>query len=207
MKDQSRVNKRMRSMQNFMEIAKYLDSGPPIQAPVGLSQAEFDEIHAKHNLAGKSVTHMLDAIVFEISVKVLWELDHDADCRNTHNIGALYAELSHSSQRDIKEIYDDQSANLSSVEATDSEGHTKRLADLVPFQSLDEALLANADTIRNFKYEGSFKGKSSVMGSAMWDGNTFWTLPRLEHRIGERLPESLYNYTAKRVREANFKQN
>ena len=38
----------------------------------------------------KNVAHMLNAIVLEIAIKVIWELDNNEDCRYTHNICSLF---------------------------------------------------------------------------------------------------------------------
>ena len=44
----------------------------------------------------------------------------------------------------------------------------------MPFQSWEEFLGANADIVRDFKYDNKLKGSSSVMGSLIWNSETFW---------------------------------
>ncbi len=143
---------------------------------------------------------MLNAVVLAIATKVLWELDNNLECRHTHNIIALYGELDERSQRDIRTIYDEKLAILAGLEGPDKKGQRMRLGDLVKFQSLREAPKANEATMKNFKYDGEFKGKGSAMGGVIWDSKVFWTLPPLNF---VRFPEALCEYTADRVQDAN----
>ena len=59
----------------------------------------------------------------------------------------------------------------------DKAGQKKKLGEVVPFQSWEEFLGANADIVRDFKYDNKLKGSSSVMGSLIWNSETFWALP------------------------------
>ena len=77
MVDEARLKDRMSSMLNFMDVAKYLDSSPPIQVPMGTSKADIEEAQDKHRWSSKKVAHMLNAIVLEIAIKVIWELESD----------------------------------------------------------------------------------------------------------------------------------
>ena len=149
----------------------------------------------------KNIAHMLNAIVLEIAIKVIWEIDNNRDCRFTHNIRELYEELADNSKRDISEIYEKKSALLAALEGTGRQGQRIRLGDLVEFQSLQDALEANADTMRNFKYDGEYNGKSSTMGSAIWNDGLLYTMPPLNE---ERIPEALYRYTLGRLERANI---
>lgn len=79
------------------------------------------------------------------------------------------------------------------------EGKRIRLTDLVQLQSLQEALVANEDTIKNFKYDGNFKGKSSAMSSVIWNSEALWTIPTLNLT---RLSEALCQCTIDRVEKA-----
>ncbi len=144
---------------------------------------------------------MLNAVVFEIAIKVIWELDHDEECRHTHNIDTLYDELNEKSRRELKEIYDEKSTVLAGLEGTNKKGQRIRLEDLVQFQSLQDALVANKYIMKNFKYDGGFNGKSSAMGSVIWNKGILWTIPPLGHA---RFPEALYRYVDKRVQKAMY---
>ena len=203
--NKSRLDSRMSSMQCCMQIAKYLDDSPQhlIPIPLGSSESDIQEIDDKHRLWRKHIAHMLNAIELEIAIKVIWELDNQSDCRNTHNISELYDELKKESQRELKEIYDEKAEVLSGLQGTDRKSQRIRLSDLVEFQSLQDALLANEDTMKNFKYDGDFNGKSSAMGSIIWNNNRLYAIPPLN---SERLPEALYHYTIGRLQRANLGQ-
>ena len=145
---------------------------------------------------------MLNAIVLEIAVKVIWELDHNRDCKYTHNISKLYGQLTEKSRGDLEVIYDAKSKFLAGLEGTNKKAQRVRIGDLVRMQSLQEALLANEDTMKNFKYNANFNGKSSAMGSVIWSNELIYTIPPLNR---ERLPEALYKYTLDRVQKTGVR--
>ena len=192
-------------MRYCMDVAKYLDDSPKhlIPLPSGASDADIQEAKDQHRLSRKNVAHMLNAIVLEIAVKVIWELDNNEDCRYTHNIRSLYEELSEKSRLELSNIYDEKLAILSGLEGTSKGGERIRIGDLVQLQSFQDALVANEDTMKNFKYDGDFNGKSSAMGSVIWSKETLWTIPPLNYR---RIPEALYHYTMSRVQKANSRE-
>ena len=198
---ENNMGRRLQSMQAFMEVAKYLDESPQHVIPIllGASENEIQELKDSHRLWRKMVAHLLNSIVLEITVKVIWELDNNAACPHTHNIRRLYGELEDKSQQELKQIYDDKAALLAGLGGNDKKGRSIRLGELVQLQSLHEALEANEDTIKNFKYDTEFKGKSSAMGSIIWEGDIGWTLPPLSQRI----PEALYCYAKNRLQVAD----
>ena len=191
--DKNRLNELMKTAEAHLEIAKYLDSRPPVRAVPGDAKA-LQEVLDRNTLCGKMVCHLLYAIIFEISIKVIWELDSGTKADQTHDIGKLYKGLEKGSQECVKEIYDDQIAKWAGVEGT-MEEKKKTLGQFVQFSSFYEALEANRDTMVNFKYDTMFKGKSTLIGSAIWDGQTIWALPPGYTSFAARL----FNYTEIRV--------
>lgn len=189
-------------MRSCLEAAIYLDDCPyyPVKVSAITSPSVIQETKDTHRLSRKHVSHMLNAVVLEIAIKVLWELDNDNKCRHTHDINTLYEELNEKSRRELKNIYNEKLAVLAGLKGTNKEGQEIRIDDLVHFQSLKDALIANEDTMKNFKYDGDFNGKSSAMGSLIWNEEVFWTMPPLGH---VRLREALYHYTVGRVNEAD----
>ena len=192
----------MESMRSCLEAASHLDDCPvyPVKVSAITSPSVIQETKERHRLSRKHISHMLNAVVLEIAIKVTWELDNEKECRYTHDIAMLYKELNEKSQRELKEIYNEKLAMLAGLEGTDKKGQQVTLGGLVQFQSLQDALVANEDTMKNFKYDGDFNGKSSAMGSVIWDEKTLWTVPPLDH---VRFPEALYRYTVERVEGAN----
>ena len=143
-------------------------------------------------------SHMLYAIVFELSIKVIWELDHNEDCRFTHNIGALYNELAPVSKDRIREIFGEKLTALAGLQGTNRKGERVIIGELVELQSLRDALEANEDTMKNFKYDTKFRGKSSVLGSMIWTDELYYVLPSLD----DNFIDALFRYTVDRVTEA-----
>ena len=141
----------MEAMRHCVEIAKYLDSSPPVQVQTGASILEIQEAQDKHTWRSKKIVHMLGAIALEIAIKVVWELDNSYECRFTHDVMTLFSELTERSQRELRSMYNEKSAIIAKLEGTDRKGKRIRISDLVEFQSFDEALTANEDTMKNFK--------------------------------------------------------
>ncbi|MYB76217.1 MAG: hypothetical protein F4X83_03795 [Chloroflexi bacterium] len=198
----SNLEKKIESLRSCMEIAKYLDDNPShaIQVPKAASKGEKEDTLDEHRKWRTYVSHILNSIVFEIVIKALWELDNGGECRFTHDIACLYSELSKKTQEDLRKIYDDKVSDLASIEGTDQQGKRVRIGGLVQFQTLQEALEANEETIKNFKYDPTFKGNSSAMGNVIWDDKLFWVLPA---QTRQRLPEALFQYVNGRVRKSS----
>ena len=190
------IQEGMESAKGFLEIAKYLAKRPPYPFETGSSPEDIQKTKDDHVKWRAMTCHMLYSIVFEIAIKVVWTLENQATHKNTHNIAKLYKELSSQSQLEIHKIYCEERVTFCRV----GKAIFSQLGKVVNFQSLKEALLANEDTMKNFKYHHEFKGKSSVFGSVIWGAETFWVLPPLE---GARFPEALYVYVADRVEKAN----
>ena len=196
--DIHRIEERLKSAEHFLETAKYLDSDPPVAVPFDSSPTAIEEIKDRQRWSSGITCHMLYAIVFEISIKIIWELDNNEECRFTHDIGELFDELGYDSQQRLGKIFDEKSTTLAQLQGTNKRGNPVRVGDLVEIQSLRDALKANEDVMKNFKYETRYNGKSSVMGSVIWSDELVWILPQ----IGERLPEALYRYVVDRVERA-----
>ena len=169
------LEEKLRIAETFMETAEFLEIAP-FTAFIGESKEKIEARKDKQRLQRKEVCHFLYAIVFELAIKIIWETDKGKECRRTHNILDLYKELSLKKQSPIKDLYDNQVSIIKNREG-ERGGKKIRFKDLADFQSLDEALKSNQDTITNFKYDGQFRGKSSVMGSVIWNSKGIWTLP------------------------------
>ena len=96
--------------------------------------------------------------MFELAIKIIWSIDNGKECGKTHDILSLYKELSTEKQLLIKNLYDSQLSVLN-VEGTGQDGSSIRVENLVDFQTLEEALESNKDTMTNFKYDGKFPRK------------------------------------------------
>ncbi len=184
------------SMHDCMSIAKYLDLNPTTPVPVGTPESDFDDARARYRLSKKHVVHMLNATAFEIAIKLLYKMDTGGDHPHNHNIHRMYRDLSDTSKSQVAKIYKQSVSELAAIEGDGNDGHLT-LGELVQFQSLDEALKSNEDVMKNFKYDGAYKGKSSAMGSAIWNGETLWAFPPMPSSTF--FPERLCNYVLHRM--------
>ena len=117
----------------------------------------------------KKVCHFLYAMIFELVLKALWEVENGKECEHHHRILEVYKELSREKQLRIRELYNAQTALIKNQEDLQRKGNGERVDHLTEFQSLKDALEANFDTITNFTYEGLFHGKSSVIEGVIWN--------------------------------------
>ena len=128
----------------------------------------------------KLVTHFLYAVVFELSIKIIYEIEQGESAPHHHNIFSLYKKISEESQQKISDMYDLQVANMKKL-ISECNGRRNRGGQIVNIrlnmQSLEEALKANDQTVRDFKYDGRFNGKSSVLCSIMWTDDRIMTIP------------------------------
>ena len=146
-----------------------------------LDLVRFDRIDSPQGekvegtLRRKRVTHFLYAMVFELSIKIIWEIEQGEEAPHCHNIRHLYKKLSPESKKRISDMYDTQVSTTKNLiaqlnELTDNHGNPW---DINPdLQSLEDALKTNEKTVVDFKYDGQFKGKSSVLCSMMVEGRS-----------------------------------
>ena len=120
-------------------------------------------------------------MVFELSIKIIWEIEKGKAPPYHHNILCLYRQLSQASQQKISDMYDDQVFNMEKLISECNRRRNKggEIVNLkVDLQSLEDALEVNEQIVKNFKYDGQLNEKSSVLCSIMWAGDTMWILPR-----------------------------
>ena len=186
------IEEELNASEAFLGIARYLASRPPYEVPLGASATATESIKEKHIWWRAVTCHMLYSIVFEAAIKIVWALDYQKDAPHSHNIAGLFGQLSDKSRNAIERIYRDATTAFAQIGGLILE----KFGEEVEFDSLDEALVANEETMKNFKYGNRFQGKSSILGSVVWGRETVWTLPSLE---GARFPEALYKYAKDRL--------
>lgn len=140
-------------------------------------QAKLED--TKRNI--KIVTHFLYAMVFELSIKIIWEIEQGKESPYHHNTLQLYRQLSQASRQKISDMYDLQISNMEKL-ISECNGKRNRTGEIVnlkmDLQSLEDALEVNEQIVKNFKYDGQLNGKSSVLCSIMWADDTMWILPQ-----------------------------
>ena len=173
------------------QIAKYLTSNPPVAVTPG---SNVEKAVDDHRYWRNIVSHLHYAVIFENSIKILWEIKYRKESPRTHDIKKIYEQLSGQTKEEIKEIYDRQTDVFSKMKGTmqDTEIALGDIVDLAPFEL---ALKSNEATMINFKYDNKFQGKTSVVGNVIWSDDTMWVLPS-EHKP---FAESLFEYTKESV--------
>lgn len=162
--------------ETFLNTANYLE-GPYLVE--GNSREEALARESKLRWESKKACHFLYSIVFELVIKIIWEVENRRECEHHHNILEFYTELSCEKQSRIEELYDTQ-ASLVRTQEGERNGDRIRVDDLTQYQSLKEALKANYTTVTKFKYDGLYQGKSSLIGGVIWNKeiDLHWILPK-----------------------------
>ena len=179
----------MKQVLKRLEMAKaFLESADVLEKVFLNKGASMDD----QILERKKVCHFLYALVFELAIKIIWEIEHGEECDCHRRILDFYTELSRKKQSRIRELYNAQASLIKTREGLQRTGNRVCVNNLTEFQSLEEALEANYDTVTNFKYEGLFHGKSSVIEGVIWneDVELIYILPQ-RYVI---FPKALLNY-------------
>ncbi|RKU12325.1 hypothetical protein C6502_06160 [Candidatus Poribacteria bacterium] len=145
----------------------FLESATVLSAPLKrVERGDSDEQLAEK----REVCHFLCAILFELAIKIIWEIENQKEkCNPHHRILEYYKELSPERQSHIRQLYENQ---------LDLVRREKGVDDFAELQSLEEALEANYDAVTSFKYERDFHGKSSVISGLIWkEDDGYVTLP------------------------------
>ena len=140
----------------------------------------------------KKVCHFLYAMIFELAIKILWEVENAEECDHHHRILDFYTELSREKKSAIRDLYNAQTTLIKKQDSVQRTGDWVHVNQPTEFQSLRDALEANCDTVTNFTYEGLFHGKSSVIEGVIWneDVELIYIFPQ-RYAI---FPKELLNY-------------
>ena len=179
---------------HFLDVAAFLEQSKYFA--IGELKEEAVARLPEFRLGKKCVMHFLYAISFEISIKIIWEIEHGRGAPYSHNILRLYKELSLASQQKISDMYDSQVSNMKKLISQISQ-----ISELSNYnwdlQSLEDALEVNESVVKNFKYDGEIRGKSSVFCSIMWTDSEILISPQI---VAEAIvfPKALFNYAISR---------
>ena len=165
--------------ENFLDSAQLLEATTNFVSAD--SQEDAEARLAENTLRRKTVTHFLYAMVIEISIKVIWEIEKGNTPEYNHDIWSRYTELSLDSRYKISDLYETQVANINTIvtRCNRQKDNGGRIVNItLDLQSLEDALKANEQTVINFKYDGKFEGKSSALCSVMRTDSLIYALPR-----------------------------
>ena len=113
----------------------------------------------------------LYALIVELTIKGLWSYENcGKEHQHTHNIANIYSKLEHSTQTQIKIIYDSSCKYYTQV-ISKGEQQLGGKNIQVEMASLVEALEWNEEAMVNFKYDLTPRGKTIPAG-VIWDCET-----------------------------------
>ena len=191
--DNTSLTDKIKMAQGFLDSAQLLER--TLNQVVAKSQEEAESKVEDTRYTRKMTAHFLYAVVFELCIKIIWEIEHNASPKPNHDILSRYRELSKESRQAISDMYDTQVKNTENTISHSNSGVRDNKGDVVnlciQLQSLQDALKSNPQTMKDFKYEGRLTGKSSAFGSIMWSTDRVYILPNPEFIV---FPEQLLTY-------------
>ena len=191
--DNTSLTDKLKMAQSFLESAQMLER--TLNQIFAKSQEEAESKAEDARYRRKMTVHFLYAIVFELCIKIIWEIEHNKPAKPNHDILSQYRELSKESRKAISEMYDNQVKITENIISRSNSGVKDNYGDTVnlcvELQSLQDALISNPQTMRDFKYDGRFTGKSSAFGSIMWSKDRKYILPNPNFIV---FPEHLLTY-------------
>ncbi|MDO3386332.1 hypothetical protein QWI17_10825 [Gilvimarinus sp. SDUM040013] len=117
--------------------------------------------------------YFLNAVVFELIVKIFWEIDNGRECRHTHLLDKLYPELSDWSRAFLENQY---ITLKNEVESTLKDAKGK--SDLnITYADLESALVTNKEVVMDYKYEMKPNSSNSVFDSIVTSQDFYYTIP------------------------------
>ena len=184
----SDLNRKISMAKSFLDSSQLLER--TTNQIIAGSREEAESKADDTRYRRKMTAHFLYAVVFELCIKIIWEIEHNKTPKPNHDILSRYRELSKDTRQAISDLYDTQVRNTKHIiSQANSGGNVVNLC--IELQSLEDALTSNQETIKNFKYDGKLDKKSSVLCSIMWDENEIYVLPKPEIVI---FPQLLLDY-------------
>lgn len=117
--------------------------------------------------------YFLNSVVFELIIKMLWELDKNKKCYFTHDLKKLFSELSKESQLLVVQSYSRFKSEIETAIKSTPEG----LNANIKYCDLNEALALNETIIKDFKYEMNPSSKNSVFNNIVSTDEFFYAIP------------------------------
>ena len=157
-----------RKLKSASNLARFLTTSDmiPVVSEDGLDEQEAKELATRTAAAIKTAIY---AIVVELAVKTLWELERDGhQAPENHKVLSIFRQLSDIQQANVNSLYDEVVKNYEAA----SEGDPAPVRPTM--YSLEEALVWNESAIKSIKYGTVPKlaesEKYCVPAGVIWDG-------------------------------------
>lgn len=161
------TEEKIRAAENFIKSTK-------IQLSIRPADQSHHEKFIRDDFFQINATcYFLNAVVFELIVKIFWEIDNGRECRYTHLLDKLYPELSDGS----REFLENQYITLKNeVESTLK--NAKGKSDLnITYADLESALVTNKKVVMDYKYEMKPNSSNSVFDNIVTSQDFYYTIP------------------------------
>ena len=173
------IEDKIRMAKSFLDTANFLEHTINGVIADSLESAELKRVETK--LMRKHVLHFLYAIIIEICIKIIHGIEKNEVAPRIHKIINLYKKLLPQTKREISNRYKLQISQMEKHvlkpfnEKTLTDGRSVN----IQLPTLKEALELNEWIVKDFKYDAKLRGKSSALGSLIWDEKLQrqWTVP------------------------------
>ena len=125
-------------------------------------------------LKQRVTNHFLEAMVLELLIKMLFEMDQRQDAPYTHQLPKIYEKLNKATQAVIEESYDKVRHRTQKMFSR------SQIPDVI-IHPLDTILKENEKLVKNFKYDAQATGSNPVFDNRFYKE----ILSYIDHRMDE----------------------
>ena len=173
------IKDKIHMAKSFLNTSEFLEH--TINGIIADSKEAAELKKEETRLMRKHVLHFLYAMVIEICIKIIHGIEKNEVAPRNHEIINLYKKLLPQTKQEISNRYNLQVLQTENSVIKHFKGKRltgDRIVDIT-LPRLEEALESNERDIRDFKYTSRLKGKSSALGSLIWDEKLQrqWTVP------------------------------
>ena len=149
---EKRIKEKLESAESFFKTCEAISKNPR-------SETEKENFDENYRLPCAKTCYFLNAIIFELLIKIFYEKNRNESSEKIHNLKKIYGKLCTETQDFIKCAYNELKKN---VEREIAVAARQQQNINITYCDLNEALSHNGDIVTNFKYQQTFNKKNSV---------------------------------------------
>lgn len=162
-----RVKNKIEAVQSFSKSEKMLLTIKP------LNQNRREQFLQNDYLPINETCYFLNAVIFELLIKIFYELETNKVCEKTHNLKKIYDKLSDTNKKFIRDEYQKVKNKLKKDMSQ---------ADIT-YCNLNEALKQNHKIVTDFKYKMQIDLKNVAFYNLVVNNGTIFVVPNMLYEI------------------------
>lgn len=132
------------------------------------------------------VCYFLNAVVFELIVKIFYEIDNNKECPRHHNLKNIYKELSGESQKFVKDKYEELKKETENFLRVKNDDSSLELS----YADFQKVLKTNGEIVMHRKYDMKLDSNNAVFNNMVVFEGSHYTIP---YSICEKIFSEILN--------------